>query len=453
MTKALALTAKQIEAARAGGPKQLTDGRGLYLKLAFPSRLHSWRFDFKSPATGKRNTLILGTWPDLTLAGARDAADDARRMIASGVCPAASRNDERAALAARLEREELLKAGKPLPGSLRALEAAYKAERWLPVDERPEGFLPQWGDGHADKWTATFANYIHPALGAKLMAEITYSDLVTVVIAIPFPTVRDLAAGFLEQLFSWARRRGHCPTNTAEDLRQDLPARPAPKGRAAPENERDLRATLAVLDAFHIDAHRDALQIGLLTMQRPGNVAGMRIEDLDLEGGQFDWSRYGLSVEHDGPVWVIPSQDMKRRQAEKRAGLPHVVPLPAQAVAIIKRRIAANVKGSPFVFPGKNKGDVQGVRRDSISRSIKAMGLRGKLTAHGLRATGRTILDEVHGENERALEAQLAHKQGTQTTRAYARASYLQQRAEIMQRWADYLDQVRAPNVVTLRAA
>lgn len=453
MTKALALTAKQIEAARDGGPKQLTDGRGLYLKLVFPTKLHSWRFDFKSPASGKRNTLILGTYPDLTLAAARSAADDARRLIATGVCPAATRNEDKAALTARLEREELLKQGKPLPGSLRAVEAQYKAERWLPEDERPEGFLLQWGQGHADKWTRTFRKHIHPTLGNLAMGDITYAQLVAVLNAIKQPAVRRHTGSFLELLFSWARRRGFCPTNTAEDLRQDMSPTPPTKHRPAPTNERDLRATLKAIDTFRIESHRDALILGLLTMQRPGNVAGMRFEDLDLEGGQFDWSRYGMSVEHDGPVWVIPSADMKRKQAFKRSGLPHVVPLSTQAVELIKERQAKNLKGSPYVLPGKNKGDVQGVGSSSLCRSIEEMGLRGKLVAHGLRATGRTILHEVHRESRDALEAQLAHKQGDQTERAYARGSLLEERAGIMQRWADRLDALRVDNVVPLRAA
>ncbi|MDH0866619.1 site-specific integrase [Mitsuaria sp. GD03876] len=452
MTKSLALTAKQIEAAREGGAKQLTDGRGLYLKLVFPTRLHSWRFDFKSPATGKRNTLILGTWPDLTLAAARQAADDARRLIANGDCPATSRNENKATQRAEQERAALVKAGKPAPGTVAALEAEFKAERWLPEDERPKGFKVQWSKSHADNWTRCFRLHVNPSIGAKPVGDVTYPELVSVVNGVAAPSVREFVCGFLDQLFSWARRRGVVTSNTADDLRLDMNAVPPRRHRPAPLTERDLREALATIRSYHIETHRDALMLGALLAQRPGNVAGMRWDDLDLEGGQFDWSRYGLSLDFAGPVWVIPSADMKRKQHEKASGQPHVVPLPAQAVEIIKARREANVHGSPFVLPAARRGVQQGISRGSLCQSLKAMGLRGKVTPHGLRATFRTLADEALKERPEALEAQLAHQQGSRTVRAYARASYLEERAAASQRWADYMDRV-LNNVVPLRVA
>jgi integrase len=160
-----------------------------------------------------------------------------------------------------------------------------------------------------------------------------------------------------------------------------------------------------------------ALKLAPLVFVRPGELRTMRWADVDLDGGEW-------------------------RFTASKTGTPHIVPLSAQAVAVLKE-LQPLTSGSDFVFPS-----VRSIRRpmseNTLNAALRALGYDGKtMTGHGFRAMARTILDEVLGFRPDFIEHQLAHAVRDPLGRAYNRTAHLAERRKMMQSWADYLDKLR----------
>lgn len=171
---------------------------------------------------------------------------------------------------------------------------------------------------------------------------------------------------------------------------------------------------------------RVALRMAAILFQRPGNLRTMRWVDIDLAGG----------------AWAIPSEDMKRTKSQKINGRPHVVPLPRQAVALLKD-LHPLTGGGDYVFPGLRDRRVP-MSEAGVNAALHAMGYKGRHCWHGYRATGRTILRQVLKYPADVIEAQLAHKGQITHGGAYDRATHIEERGEMLQVWADYLDKLAA---------
>jgi integrase len=143
---------------------------------------------------------------------------------------------------------------------------------------------------------------------------------------------------------------------------------------------------------------------------------------------QAPWSEFDL----ENARWVIPALRMKMES-------PHFVPLPHQAVAILREleQLAGDKK---FVFPGMNKQTEHGtINENSLLNALEDIGYKGTMTGHGYRGLATTILRE-HGFDKEHVDLQLSHANGDKTERAYNAAKFLQQRTVLMQWWADHLD-------------
>jgi integrase len=172
---------------------------------------------------------------------------------------------------------------------------------------------------------------------------------------------------------------------------------------------------------------RTALQLAPLLFQRPGELRAAA------------WSEVGL----DGALWTIPAARMKRGKEGKEFGDPHLVPLPKQAVELL-RELHSYTGHGRLVFPGERDHD-RPISENSVRTALISMGYTPeRQTWHGFRATARTMLAERLECDPLVIEAQLAHAVKDANGRAYNRTTYLAQRAVMMQRWADYLDTLRA---------
>ena len=171
---------------------------------------------------------------------------------------------------------------------------------------------------------------------------------------------------------------------------------------------------------------RTALQLAPLLYQRPGNLREMEWAEIDLEAG----------------LWVIPSAKMKRTKTEKEKGEAHSVPLPTQAVALIKNLQALTGHGR-YVFPGERSHD-RPISNNSVRSALYALGFGKEQTWHGFRATARTMLVDQLNLDPLAIEANLAHAVKDANGRSYNRTQYLKQRFDQIQQWADYLDKLAA---------
>lgn len=168
---------------------------------------------------------------------------------------------------------------------------------------------------------------------------------------------------------------------------------------------------------------RAALALAPMLFQRPGELRGATWAEVDL----------------DAALWTIPSTRMKRGKDGKENGDPHLVPLPRQAVAILRNLHAITGQGV-CVFPGERAHE-RPISENSVRTALISMGYTSEVqTWHGFRATARTMLAERLDCDPLVIEAQLAHAVKDANGRAYNRTQYLKHRSDMMQRWADYLD-------------
>lgn len=154
----------------------------------------------------------------------------------------------------------------------------------------------------------------------------------------------------------------------------------------------------------------------------------------------------------DGANWSIPSEDMKRTKAQKINGMAHVVPLPRQAVDLLKD-LHPITGGGEYVFPGLRDRKAP-MSEAGVNAALHALGYKGRHCWHGYRATGRTILRQVLKYPADVIETQLAHKGQITHGGAYDRATHVEERGEMLQAWADYLDKLAAgAEVIELKQA
>jgi integrase len=181
---------------------------------------------------------------------------------------------------------------------------------------------------------------------------------------------------------------------------------------------------------------RAALQLAPMLYQRPGNLRMMEWAELDLDAG----------------LWTIPSMKMKRTKLEKEQGEAHVVPLPTQAIAIL-RSIQPYTGHGAYVFPGERSHD-RPISDNSVRSALYALGFGTEQTWHGFRASARTMLVDELNLDPLAIEANLAHAVKDSNGRSYNRTQYLKQRLDMIQLWADYLDKLaHGADVIPFKAA
>lgn len=150
----------------------------------------------------------------------------------------------------------------------------------------------------------------------------------------------------------------------------------------------------------------------------------------------------------------VPGEVMKRTKAQKGNGVPHLVPLPRQALAVLEelRPLTGN---RPFVFPSETAPMTRCMSENTVRSALRRMGYgNDDMTAHGFRAMARTMAAERLGVPAEVIEAQLAHTVSDALGRAYNRTQFMEQRKELMQQWADYLDRLRrGADVIQMKAA
>lgn len=419
--------------------KRLGDGEGLYL-LAFADggASHAWRFDYTRPGTsGKRNTLTLGPFPDMDLKLARERAQALREQIIVGVDPGALRADARAerreveqAAAAEAAR---LRDGTPLPGSFRDLAVRFSAHKTT----KDRNGVCDWSEVYAKKYGQRLERHVYPWVGDKPIKDIGWRELLEICERAEGPAgqKRELAHTlrmYLSQIWDFAVTLDAVETNIVVNLRGRL-KKTSVRHMSAIVDPRELKRLLDGIDAYNGGLlTRVALLTSLYTFQRPGNVRSAQWAHVDL----------------DAATWTIPSALMKGTAEQKLNGRDHTVPLCNQLVAKLRELHAVTGRGM-YVFPS-SRGTPRPMSENTVNLALRAMGIDGQtMTAHGFRATARTILAErvkIDGQpvNEAWIEAQLAHEKAGPLGAAYDRAKFLEQRVVLMQAWADYLDQLKS---------
>ncbi len=373
-------------------PFKISDSGGLYL-LVQPSGSKWWRYKYRF--AGKEKLLALGSYPETSLAEARERHLQARKTLAAG-------ND---------------------PG-----EAKRDAKRVASTNavNNFESIAREWHERNRHQWSAHYAfdvlsrleRHTFPKLGHRPIADITTTDILEVLRVIEESGALDMTQRMMQtcgQVFRYAITTGRAGRNPVTDLRGALKT-PVRKYHSYLRADQ-LPEYLDKLKAYDGDLQTKlALKFLLLTFVRTIELRG-------AEWGEIDFPKAD---------WRIPAEKMKMKD-------PHIVPLSRQALAVLEE-LKKHTGNRDYLFPNQ-LNPVKIMSENTILFALYRMGYHSKATGHGFRATASTILNE-HGFNSDVIERQLAHVERNKVRAAYNHAEYLPERRKMMQWWADYLDSV-----------
>lgn len=384
---------------------KLFDGGGLFLLVA-PSGSKLWRCKYRFE--GKEKLLSFGPYPEISLVDARQRREDARKLLANGVDPGAVRKAQKQAETSETETFEII------------------AREWH------TRFSPRWAASHSAKILSALQRDVFPWIGTRQIKELQAPELLAVLRRIEARGALDTAhrvRGIIGQAFRYAVATGRAERDPTADLRGALPP-PTETHHAAITDPQAVGQLLRAIDGYtgHFVV-RCALRLAPLLFVRPGELRHAEWSEIDL----------------DKAVWNIPGKKMKLRD-------PHIVPLSRQAVEILRELHPLTGSGR-FVFPSA-RSSARPMSENAILAALRRMGYsKEEMTGHGFRAMARTMLDEILHENPYVIEAQLAHKVPDQLGRAYNRTTHIDERKKMMQRWSDYLDDLRrGARIIPFRA-
>jgi integrase len=384
--------------------QRLFDGQGMYLEVS-PQGGKYWRLKYR--ILGREKRLALGKYPDVSLALAREKRDAARRQLAAGIDPGEHRKVTRLASVERASNSfEVI-----------ALEWVSKRSK-------------AWGESHRTKTVAWLESDLFPWLGARPIGEITAKELLATIKRVESRGAVDKAHRLLQhcgQIFRYAVAAGVAERNPAADLREAL-ATAQTKHRAAITEPKAIGGLMRAIDAYEGGlVVRCALRLAPLVFVRPGELRTAEWAEIDLDAAE----------------WNIPGSKMKMRE-------PHLVPLSAQAVQVLTEIQALTGRGR-YVFPSA-RSPRRPMSDNAVLSALRIMGFpKDVMSGHGFRAMARTVLDEILGFRTDHIEQQLAHAVKDPTGRAYNRTKHLAERRVMMQKWADYLEELRdGGNVISI---
>lgn len=385
---------------RTAKPKEsdykIFDGGGLFL-LVTPTGGKLWRFKYRYAE--KEGKLTLGPYPEISLADARQRRDEARKQIAHGIDPGAVRKAMKQAETEETETFEVV------------------AREWHTK------FTPTWAISHADTTISRMERDLFPWIGKRPISEIKAPELLSALRRVESRGALESARRLkiiTGQVFRYAVATGRAERDPSGDLRGAL-ATPKERHHAAITDPKEVASLLRAMDGYQ--GHfvvKCALRLAPLFFVRPGELRHAEWAEVDL----------------DESVWNIPASKMKMKQA-------HIVPLAAQAVEILEE-LKQLTGASKYVFPS-GRSSARPMSENAILAALRRMGYdKDTMTGHGFRAMARTILDEILQVRPDFIEHQLAHAVRDPNGRAYNRTAHLTERRMMMQKWADYLDGLRA---------
>lgn len=405
--KARELSALAVSRLKAEGRHAVGGVDGLYLRIAGCSR--AWvlcvamgtRINRAGKAVPRRLNMGLGSYPEFSLAEAREKARELRKQIRNGIDPLKKKHDRKA-------------------------QEEKEARRQKTFCECAESVLEIKGrelrnKKHIAQWRSSLETYAYPFIGQKKVREITREDLLTLLEPI-WLTKNETASrvrGRIETVLDYAKAKEYFDGDNPAAWKGMLkPLLPAPdkvqnkKHHAALPYVETGTFMRALLVRTGISAR--ALEFSILTAARSGEIRGAEWSEIDLEA----------------KTWTIPAERMK-------AGKEHRVPLSDAAVVLLKT--LPRFKDNNFVFPAPRGGQLSDM---SLTAVLKRMG-RSDLTQHGFRSTFREWAGETTNYPREVIEHALAHQLADKAEAAYQRGTLWPKRVSLMDEWSRYCYQRR----------
>lgn len=414
------------KAVRAAAPKdkayKVSDSGGLFLHVS-PKNHKSWRFKYR--LDGKEQLLTLGTYPEVSLAEAREKRNDARKLLREGRDPRVS------AKRAKLVGDS---------GTFQTFEQA--AREWHTVQK------PRWKPVHADDVITSLERDIFPHLGTMPMGVIDKPLLLSVLKKIEARGSIETARRVKQRvaaIYRYVNAHGAGVENPANDINDALAPLPPSKRYPALLEVEAIRRMLGDIDrAGASPVTRLAGRFLALTAQRPGMVRHM--EWVEISG--VDWGNPSSDVSE--ALWTVSAEKIKQElHLRSDEAFDHKIPLAWQAVETL-RAVRLLTGKAPFVFPNARSGTVA-MTENAIGYLYNREGYKGRHVPHGWRSSFSTIMNEQAerelGADVRLLadrliiDLMLAHTPAgmSATELRYNRARYMDRRRELAKRWANMI--------------
>ena len=379
-------------------PQKLSDGGGLYLLVKTTGKKFwhmAYRFD------GKQKLLSFGQYPEVSLSDAREARQKARELLAKGIDPGQVKKE--AKLAKKAEEQ------------IACSTFQKVATEWF------QKYELKLSEKHASKLRRYLETKIFPLIGQKPVAALTPQDFLNVVSEAERLGHNETAHKIMHlcsQVMRYARITGLVQYDTAGGLTAALTSVQRTHYAAITE-PKEIGILLRDIDAY--EGYTPVyyfLKILPYVFTRPSELRLARWEEFDF----------------DKAMWKIPSTRMKMRRE-------HTVPLSRQVVQLLNE-LKAYTGGGDLLFPSPRANSAP-ITDAAPMAALRRMGYsKEKMTLHGFRAMASTRLNEMNFRPD-TIEAQLAHKCADEVRLAYNRADYMAERKDLVQKWADYLDELR----------
>ncbi|MBL7668141.1 integrase arm-type DNA-binding domain-containing protein [Moraxella osloensis] len=370
-------------------PDKVSDGNGLQLWVRTTGS-KTWVLDYR--LNGKRQNLVIGKYPAMSLQQARLKNNEVRELIKQGIDP--------------------------------------KAQKYTTVDSGINQFAnlaQQWHDKRkttikAGTFSRDYSLYerdIKPFIGDKDITTITPLEILDIAHRIENRGAGDMARraiGQIGQVFTYAMRLGIVTYNPTYKLSQALTPRQQKNFARITINQ--LPQLLSDIDSYKGDP---LTKLGFYLLA----YTFVRTNELRfMQWNEVDWQ---------AKLWRIPAERMKMNR-------PHIVPLAPQVLDILKQIKDFGLSDTYVFF---NSSRQQPYSENVFTNALKKMGYRDVMTGHGFRGLASTTLHERQYMHE-AIELQLAHDSESKTSKAYNGAKHLPYRVKMMNEWANYLDDVKA---------
>lgn len=380
---------------------KLSDGKGLYL-LVKKNGSKYWRWSYRF--NKKQKTMAMGIYPEVGAKDARTKRDDLRLVLADGHDPSEHLKEIKRQRIA--EEQSGLLFNDVIDDWFKDWEKEYSGKTIV----RNQGIVDNWIKPFVKDVSAKDINANHVLEIIQRLETLEKR-----------PTAHK-AYTILRKIFAYSIARPDVPIDRNWALDINELRKPLPESHYAamitPKEIGDLLHAIATSSASWLT--KLAMRLSLHWFVRPGELRNLKWDDIN-------WDMQCVQIE---------AEDMKKTKTVQE----HWVPLSSQAVEMLKF-IKHNGYASVFVFPSV-RSVMRPISENTVNTALKKMGYKGKQTAHGLRATARTLLEEELSENPLHIEHQLAHVVRDANGRAYNRTTMLDERRAMLQRWSDYLDEL-----------
>jgi len=358
---------------------------GLYLEVS-PAGSKRWFYKYRKD--GKEGRMALGGYPSVGAKDARKARDAAKLQKSEGRDPV------------QVRKVEMLKALTPAADTFKATALEWYAMK-----------LDSWSSHYAIREKRNLEKDLFPFFAPRRIGDIQPIELLAAVRAVEERGALDVAHRVLTtagQVWRYAVATGRAERDVSADIKGALKPHHG-KHFAAITDPVKLGELIRVIRGYQGGPIvRAALQLAPMLFQRPGELRAA------------EWAEFDL----DAALWTIPAARMKRSVDGKRNGDPHQVPLPTQAVEILRKLHPLTGHGT-LLFHGERSHD-RPISDNTLRAALMTLGYGPDVqSVHGFRATARTLLAEELNMDPLVIEAQLAHAVKDANGRAYNRTQYI----------------------------